>query len=187
MDLALQSAEAPGTTLNNGIMAGRAGHPFWLQYMQLMAARAGLVASGLLRDGDRILNSTGPQALTDTFLAVAHLQPGDFLPGEHQLNGSLFQVYPVGSWFQPCACRDTECQDRTDWLHIKDPWAVNVLVVGNHLCLASWLTALKARNRIQLVLVAAGLLVLAAAGLYLWVSCAGQPASRRRMRDRSKA
>ena len=180
----LQSAEAPGTDLNNGMLAGMAGHPFWLHYMRLMAGRAHLVANSLLRDGDRILSSTGPRALTAAFGTFMQRPPGSFLPGEHRLNSSIVHVYAVSEWFQPCACRDQECQVEVDWSHIRGH--MDPLVIGNHLCLASWLHELKARNFLQTALAIAALMLAVAAGLLCWQRHAGRRASKR-SRDSSKA
>ena len=186
LELALQSAEAHGTTLNNGILASAAEHPLWLDLMRYMAGKAELVANPLLRDGDRILNSTGPEALTAVFQEAIGARPGTVLPGEHQLNGSLTQVYALGSWFQPCACRDRECQDKVDWQHIRGD--ISDAVVGNHLCLASWLTELKARNWRQTVTGLAAALLLAAGVLFCWVQrTSRRPRTGKGMRDASKA
>ena len=143
LEIGLQSATAGGKEIINAIMASIPQQGFWLELLHLMAARAAQVSSPWLRDGDQILESTGPEALTAVF--IAGNQPGASLPGSYHRNGSHVHVYSLGQWFQPCRCRDHSCMASISQQHqagILDPG-----VVGLHRCRASWLTELKARNR----------------------------------------
>ena len=161
----LQSIEADGSDLNNGMMASMAQHDFWLQVMHLMLRRAPSVSSAWLRDGDKILESTGPEALRDAF--VTAFQPGQHMPGEYLKNGSRVRVYGLGQWFQPCPCGDQTCMARADQQHQAK--AADLDFVGQHKCMASWLTELKARNRLgTLLAVSLGLAMLASSLALFW-------------------
>ena len=196
LDLAIQSDVGAGTQLSNAIMASTPEHPLWLAYMRFMVEHVALASSPWLRNGDLILNSTGPIALTAAFCAASSIAQGNVLTGEHSLsfdvpawpaasNGSLAQhiartssvhIYPVGSWYQPCSCRDTACFGRVDDTYMHS--TLDPAIVGLHTCAAGWLASLKARNWATVIAgIAAGLALLA--GL-LWVLhlCAGRPAPK---------
>ena len=143
LDIVLQSATPGGRDLINAIMASKPQQSFWLELLHLMAARAARVSSQWLRDGDLILESTGPEALKAAF--VAGFQPSASLLGSYRRNGSHARVYGLGQWFQPCRCRDHSCMASLDQQH--QAGSLDLGVVGLHRCRASWLTELKARNR----------------------------------------
>ena len=164
--LILQAETKLGDMLTNAVLASRPAHPFWLELLKLMAQRQALVGDRHLRDGDLILNSTGPYALSALLRSM--IEPGSaYLPGEHSPQGATARVFPVGAWFQPCQCRDVQCHH--DLMVAALEGRIKPYIVGHHHCTATWWTAHKARNRrrVRQLACLGGAAVLGAASLAL--------------------
>lgn len=157
--LILQAETRAGDMLTNAVLASRPGHPFWLELLKLMAQRQTLVQDRHLTDGDLILNSTGPYALSSLLTSMIDPSSG-YLPGEHSPLGTTARVFPVGAWFQPCQCRDLQCHH--DLMVAAIQGTFQPYIVGHHHCTATWWTAHKLRNqrRLRLMLCLGGAAVL---------------------------
>ena len=145
--LVLQAETFAGTMLTNAMLASRPAHPFWLELLKLMAQRQQLVRSRHLRDGNLILNSTGPYAISELLQSLISSKSA-YLPGEHSPQGTTCRVFPVGAWFQPCQCTDVQCHHEIMVAALEG--RSKPYVVGHHHCTATWWTAHKAANRRRL-------------------------------------
>ena len=89
--------------------------------------------------------------------------------GEWEIRESRFQIYPLGSWYEPCKWDDYKCHQRIQVAQHLPPE-----LVGHHINSGSWLKDIKRYNRKLLWAWLAGFTILTAAccmcGYSLYVS-----------------
>ena len=174
LSLALQAEVPDGSSLTNAVMASSPGHALWPALLAHMAEQQEAVQDVRLTDGNLILASTGPYALTAVFAALFGLSQRS-LPGRYSSAEGPAAVFGLGHWLQPCACKDPGCHAavRAGQLAPVRPGSGTAGggsdIVGHHLCEATWWKAHKRRNRLRKLGrvggAGAGLAAAAAAGL----------------------
>ncbi|KAK9867459.1 hypothetical protein WJX84_011942 [Apatococcus fuscideae] len=164
-DLVFQSEFGDATDINNAIMAGVPGHPFWMQMMILLFMKYDQTLRTDI-SWSLILDSTGPGVSRTAFRT--------FFPGiarEHNYLGawratsSTVKVFGLGTWYCPCQWNDQACHIRIDELHGNGTLPSNL--VGHHRYSGSWTPTKHGLYREQAILLADGASRLGASA-YIW-------------------
>ncbi|KAK9817534.1 hypothetical protein WJX74_010947 [Apatococcus lobatus] len=151
-DLIFQSEFPEADDINNAIMAGVPGHPFWMQMMIMLFMKYDQTLRTDI-SWSLILDSTGPGISKAAFQAFF---PGiareDNLLGSWRATSSIVKVFGLGTWYCPCRWNDQVCHRQVDEMRGNDTLPSNMM--GHHRYSGSWTPTKHGLYRGQAVLLA---------------------------------
>ncbi|KAK9823697.1 hypothetical protein WJX72_004701 [[Myrmecia] bisecta] len=115
--LVLQSVSSGSQDISNAVMAGAAGHPYWMQVATSLQDQASLLAQAVPLTEETVAKVTGPAITTLAFAVFASsaIEPSQAWPGTWTIGGLPVKVFGIYSWFAPCEEHNAaQCNDLMD-------------------------------------------------------------------------